>query len=125
MEPITTVASTVATWILTGAFAKGGEELWEAIRLKFKEAGTEGLLTRAEKQPTEHNVEVVEGELVMQMEEDKTFANKLRELVKQLDSAGTIHSASGNIQTGASLKDVQITGGDSSSFNVGNTTQNN
>lgn len=139
MEPITAIANTIAGVIFGEALKEGGKalgkgasekvtQLISAIRDKFKTAGTEGLLARAQKQPTERNIEIVEGELVTQMEEDEVFAKKLAELVEQLKSVGVInseHSVSGNVQTGASFKDVQFTGGDSSHFNVGNATQNN
>ncbi|KYC34575.1 hypothetical protein WA1_51205 [Scytonema hofmannii PCC 7110] len=136
MEPIVTVASAIATLILSEAFKEGGKSLGKGvsekitqlltvIREKFKASGTEGLLTRVEKQPTEPTVAILEAELVTQMSEDEIFAQRLAELVKQLEEAKVLPPSGGNIQTGASFKDVQFTSGDSSTFNVGNTTQNN
>jgi len=70
------------------SFRKGVSETFAqiitAIREKFKTAGTERLLTQAQNQPTESNKSVFQAELETQMNEDETFANKLRELVKQL-----------------------------------------
>jgi putative protein kinase ArgK-like GTPase of G3E family len=99
MEPVTVIASTIATWILNGFFAKGGEDLMTAIREKFKQQGTEGLVTRAENKPTESNVQILEAELVTQMDEDKDFEKKVRELVEQLKKEGVLPDSSGNTNT--------------------------
>jgi hypothetical protein len=60
------------------------------VREKFKLAGTEGLLARAEKQPAEANVSLVKAELAAQMEEDDGFATQLKELLSQLEAAGVV-----------------------------------
>jgi hypothetical protein len=99
MEPITTIAATIATLIFGEALKEGGKALGKSasekiaqlvttIRERFKESGTEGLLTRAEKQPTESNIAIVEAELVTQMSDDATFTEQLENLVKQLEQAG-------------------------------------
>ena len=101
MEPITVVAATIATLFFSEAAKEGGKSLGAGIsklvsqlittvRNKFKAAGTEGLLTRTEKQPTEANIAVVQGELVAQMEEDREFATQLQELLAQLEDAGVV-----------------------------------
>lgn len=136
MEPITTVAGTIAALILSEAFKESGKslgkgasekitQLFKVIREKLKLAGTEGLLTRVEKQPTEPSVAILEAEIVTQMTEDQIFTKRLVELVKQLQEEKSLTSSIGNIQVGAIIKDVQITGGNNSNFSVGNTTQNN
>jgi hypothetical protein len=99
MEPITAIASTIATLIFGEALKEGGKALGKgvsdktaqlitAIRQRFKESGTEGLLTRAEKHPTESNIAIVEAELVAQMSDDEIFTRQLEELAKQLEQAG-------------------------------------
>jgi hypothetical protein len=99
MEPIAAIASTITTLIFGEALKEGGKALGKgvsdkiaqlitAIRQRFKESGTEGLLTRAEKQPTESNIAIVEAELVAQMSDDEIFTRQLEELVKQLEQAG-------------------------------------
>lgn len=99
MEPITAVASAVITLLFSEAFKEGGKALGKGmsdqvgqlisiIHQKFQKAGTEGLITRAEKQPTESNIAIVEGELVTLMEDDKTFADQLGKLMKQFEQTG-------------------------------------
>jgi hypothetical protein len=99
MEPITAVASAVVTLLFSEAFKEGGKalgkgvsdqvaQLISTIHQKFQRAGTEGLIVRAEKQPTESNIAMVEAELVTQMEDDKTFANQLEKLIEQLERTG-------------------------------------
>jgi hypothetical protein len=118
MEPVT-IASTIAGWIFSEASKEVGKALGKgasdkvaqliaAIREKFRAAGTEGLLTRAETQPTKRNIEIVEGELVTQMDEDKAFANQLRELVQQLKREGVIpnSAASTNVNQNSSIGNV-------------------
>ena len=98
MEPITTVAGTIAALILSEAFKESGKslgkgasekitQLFKVIREKLKLAGTEVLLARVEKQPTEPTVAILEAELVTQMTEDKIFAKKLKELIQEIDLA--------------------------------------
>ena len=67
------------------AFDKGGEGILairKAIRDKLTAVGTHVLLKRAEEKPSEGNRQVLQAELVSQMEEDETFANRLQELVE-------------------------------------------
>ena len=99
MEPITTVASTISALILSEAFKEGGKSLGKAssekimqlikvIREKLKISGTDVLLARVENQPTEPTVAILEAELVTQMSEDKIFAQRLDELIKELNLSG-------------------------------------
>jgi hypothetical protein len=117
MEPITIVAGTIASLILDEAFKEGGKSLgkgssekitrlFKVIREKLKLAGTEVLLTRVEKQPTEPTVATLEAELVTQMSEDKIFAQKLAELVKQLQDIKSLTTSCVKIQQqGASFRE--------------------
>jgi hypothetical protein len=99
MDPITAVASTIVTLIFSEAFKEGGKSLGKGvsahvaqlihiIHQTFQKAGTEGVLTRAERQPTESNIAIVEAELVTLMEEGKTFARQLEESAKRFEQAG-------------------------------------
>lgn len=101
MEPIVVVAATISTLFFSEAAKEGGKSLGAdtsklishlitAVRNKFKAAGTEGLLARTEKQPTEANMTLVQGELVAQMEEDRAFATQLQKLLAQMETAGIV-----------------------------------
>jgi hypothetical protein len=120
MEPIT-IAGAIATLVLSEAFKEGGKTLGKGasdkitqlitvIREKFRLSGTEVLLTRVEKQPTEPTVAILEAELVTQMSEDKIFAERLAELVKQLESVGV-------------TRQIAITGINAASLEVGDVIQ--
>lgn len=100
-EPVSVVAGIVTTVILPKVLdtvgANIGEAVWEKsgeviqttrefVQTKLQATGTAGLLTRAEANPTEANVGVLEAELVSQMEEDREFAARLQELVNQIQS---------------------------------------
>ncbi|WP_373530217.1 hypothetical protein [Nostoc sp.] len=110
MEPITAIATTIVKLIFSEALKEGGKALGKSasdrvaqlittIRQRFQESGTAGLLTRAEKQPTESNIAIVEAEIITQMSDDEIFARKIEELVKQLEQAGvTRHVMVSNIK---------------------------
>ncbi len=98
---VSVVAGIVATVILPKVLDtvgdKIGEAVWEKsgeliqttrefVQTKLQTTGTGGLLARAEANPTEANVQVLEAELVSQMEEDREFAARLQELVNQIQS---------------------------------------
>ena len=100
-EPVSVVAGIVTTVILPKVLdtvgANIGEAVWEKsgeviqatrefVQTKLQATGTAGLLARAEANPTEANVQVLEAELVSQMEEDREFAARLQELVNQIQS---------------------------------------
>ena len=98
MEP-TTLAVAVATLFFSEALKEGGKTLGKGVsdlavklihtvRGKFKESGTEGLLTRAERDPT--NIAKVHEELATQMAEDDSYASQLQDLVAQLEAAGVV-----------------------------------
>ncbi len=105
MEPFSVMAGVVTTIalpkVLEKASEKIGEKIGEAavekssetvqllrktVQNRLQAAGTAGLLRRAEDKPTEQNIQVLEGELVSQMEEDKEFAAQLEELIQQIQS---------------------------------------
>jgi hypothetical protein len=101
VDPISVVAGAVTTLILPKAVEKIGEKIGEAVweksgqviqtahqtvQTKLQAAGTGGLLTRAEANPTEANMQVLEAELISQMEQDQEFAARLQELVHQIQS---------------------------------------
>jgi hypothetical protein len=113
VEPITLTAAAIATLFFSEAAKEGGKslgagvsktvtQLMTAVKNKFKTSGTEGVLARAEKQPTEVNVDRVKAELAAQMEEDAGFAAELKDLLAQLESAGVVRQvmASGIDVTG-------------------------
>jgi hypothetical protein len=92
-EPLT--AAVVVSLFFSEAIKEGGKnfakgvtetftKLADTIRKKFKEAGFEGVLKRAEKESTEENKADFQKELQRQMNSDKEFANQLKELVDQL-----------------------------------------
>lgn len=104
METLTALAATVTTLIFSEAFKEGGKALGKGasdkitqlvtiIKERLKKSGTDGLLTRAEKQPTDANIAIVEAELVTQMNDDrdgKVFVQQLEELLDQLKQVGFI-----------------------------------
>ncbi|MCC5666057.1 hypothetical protein LC653_19560 [Nostoc sp. CHAB 5784] len=114
MEPITLTATTmIATVFFSEAVKEGGKslgtavskmvsQLITAVRNKFKAAGTEGLLTRAEKQPTEANINLVKAELAVQMEEDAGFAAELNDLLAQLQATEVVRQVI--------LKGIEVSG---------------
>jgi len=101
IDQLSVVAGIVATVILPPILApmgaKIGDAVWEKsgeliqttrefVQTKLQTTGTGGLLARAEANPSEANVQVLEAELVSQMEEDREFAARLTELVNQIQS---------------------------------------
>jgi predicted RNA-binding protein Jag len=101
VDPLSAVAGAVTTYILPEALKKVGGKIGEAalekseaaliaarktVLAKLQAAGTAGLLTRAEAQPTQANVQVLQAEIVSQMEADQRFAAQLQELVNQIQS---------------------------------------
>jgi hypothetical protein len=100
MEP-TTLAVAVATLFFSEALKEGGKTLGKGVsdlatklihtvRGKFKESGTEGVLNRAEHDPTDKNVGRVQDELETQLEDDRDYAAQLQHLVAQLEAAGVV-----------------------------------
>jgi hypothetical protein len=92
-EPLT--AAVILSLFFSEAIKEGGKALGKGtvdtftfltntIREKFKTEGTEGLLTRAQNQPTEANKAKLQDELQTQIDADGAFAQKLKEIVEQL-----------------------------------------
>ncbi len=107
MEPITLTAAAIATLFFSEAAKEGGKslgagvsktvtQLIAAVKNKFKASGTEGLLARAEKKPTEGNVDSVKAELAVQIEEDAGFAAELKDLLAQIEAAGVVRQVMGS-----------------------------
>lgn len=101
MEPFSMLAGFVTTIVLPKVLEKASEKIGDAaiekigetvqlvrktVQNKLQSAGTTGLLKRAEEKPTEQNIQVLEGELVSQMEEDKEFAAQLEVLIQQIQA---------------------------------------
>ena len=95
VEPLT--AAVIVSLFFSEAIKEGGKALGKGatetftliintIREKFKAEGTEGLLTRAQNQPTEAKKAKLQDELQTQMEVDEGFANKLKELIQNLQA---------------------------------------
>jgi hypothetical protein len=100
MEPAT-LAVAVATLFFSEALKEGGKTLGKGVsdlatklihtvRGKFKESGTEGVLNRAENDPTDKNIGRVQDELGTQLEKDTDYATQLQHLVAQLEAAGVV-----------------------------------
>ncbi len=129
MEPVELTAAAIITLIFTKAVEKSGEKLGEAvlnkisqlvniIRSKFKASGVEGILTKAQENPTDKNKSKFQNELVDQMEEDEEFAKELKELVDELnsnDKVNQIFFRSVKVSRDASVGDIEqeTTGKDS------------
>lgn len=106
MEPLLSMlAGAVTTLLLPKVLEKAGEAIGEklgeaaieksgetvqlvrkTVEGKLQAAGTAGLLKRAEEKPTTQNIQVLEGELVNQMEEDRAFSEQLQALIQQLQA---------------------------------------
>lgn len=93
VEPLT--AAVIVSLFFSEAIKEGGKTLGKGvtdifnklvntIREKLKAEGTEGLLKRAEKDPTEANKAKLQEELQTQIDTDAAFANQLQQLVEQL-----------------------------------------
>ena len=94
MEPLT--ATAIVTLLFSEAIKEGGKAIGNAIvvgvasiftliRQKLQDSGTEGLLARAEKQPTdEKSLGKLADELQTQLDEDKEFSEKLQGLIKEV-----------------------------------------
>jgi hypothetical protein len=99
MEPISTVALTVTGMFFGEAVKEAGkglgkaasetvEKLTELVRAKFSKEGTEGLILRAEQQPTDKNIENATDELVTLLQQDTEFEGQVRSLLSELEQAG-------------------------------------
>jgi hypothetical protein len=92
MEPTTLATATIIALFTSEAVKAGGKALGEGtsklvgqlftlIRNKFKASKAEGVLTIAEEEPTEENIDIVRTVLLNQIKKDEEFADQLRELL--------------------------------------------
>ena len=119
MEPLT--ATAIVTLLFSEAIKEGGKAIGKAvvggvtdifilIRQKLQNAGTEGLLIRAEKQPTdEKSLGKLADELQTQLDEDKEFSDKLQQLINEVvASEPSLQTILKNIKVQGNLKAEDI-----------------
>jgi histidyl-tRNA synthetase len=70
------------------AVSEKAGQLTELVRAKFFKEGTEGLIVRAEQQPTDKNIEKATDELVTLLQQDTEFEGQVRTLLRELEQAG-------------------------------------
>ncbi|MBW4475005.1 MAG: Fis family transcriptional regulator [Stenomitos rutilans HA7619-LM2] len=98
VDPVSVIVGAITSLILPKAAEKFGEKLGDvtleksaalvqaarqAVHNKLEKSNSVGLLTRAEEKPTEHNIRVLEAEIIGQVEDDPQFAAQLEALVDQ------------------------------------------
>jgi hypothetical protein len=99
MEPLTTLAVTVASLFFGEAVKEAGKSLGQAttkkiaqitdmVRARFQKTNTEGLLIRAEQQPIERNITKVTEELEAQFTDDPAFFEEVQAEVQELEKLG-------------------------------------
>jgi hypothetical protein len=115
MDPATIAALTTVTGLFFGEAAKeAGKKLGDAameksaqlialVRNKFHDAGTEGILTRAEKEPSEKNITKFTDELEEHLQ-DVEFTEKVQELSAGLEREGLTQEMFKNASFGSGLK---------------------
>jgi hypothetical protein len=120
MEPVT-LAVAVATLFFSEALKEGGKALGKSVselagnlihtvRDKFKDTGTEGLLTRAEHEPTPKTINMVQDELATQLAEDDGYAAQVQALVAQLEAAGVVRQVmASNLEVAETLRARSMT----------------
>ncbi|MEA5476320.1 hypothetical protein VB774_01690 [Pseudanabaena galeata UHCC 0370] len=114
-------ATAIVTLLFSEAIKEGGKALGKSvvggithvftlIREKLQAAGTEGLLTRAEKQPTdEKTLGKLADELQTQIDEDNDFSEKLQQLIKEVvASEPSLQTILTNIKVQGSIKAKDI-----------------
>jgi hypothetical protein len=95
VEPLT--AAVIVSLFFSEAVKEGGKalgkgvidtftQLVNTIREKFQAHSIDGILTLAQNQPTETNKAIFQNVLQTQMDTDEEFANKLKELIQQLQA---------------------------------------
>jgi hypothetical protein len=95
---VSVIVGAITSLILPKAAEKFGEKLGDvtleksgaliqaarqAVQNKLEKSNSVDLLTRAEEKPTEHNIRVLEAEIIGQVEDDPEFADQLKALVAQ------------------------------------------
>ena len=119
METLT--ATAIVTLLFSEAIKEGGKavgkgvvggitHVFTLIREKLQAAGTEGLLTRAEKQPTdEKTLGKLADELQTQIDEDNEFSEKLQQLIKEVvASEPSLQAILTNMKVQGSIKAKDI-----------------
>jgi hypothetical protein len=96
VDPISVIVGAITSLILPKAAEKFGEKLGDvtleksgaliqaarqAVQNKLEKSNSVGILTRAEEKPTEHNIRVLEAEIIGHVEDDPEFAEQLKALV--------------------------------------------
>lgn len=95
VEPLT--AAVIVSLFFSEVVKEGGKalgkgvtdtftQLVNTIREKFQAHSVDGILTLAQNQPTETNKAIFQNVLQNQMDTDEAFANKLKELIQQLQA---------------------------------------
>lgn len=127
MEPLTLLASALSQYLVPKALEKIGETvgvsavaqsqksidaLRQKVRGKLKASNTDGILTQAQSNPTESNIQVLETVLLSQLDADASFAQQLQQLMDE------IHQQSPQLQS--VLNNVRIKG----DAEIGSVTQN-
>ncbi|WP_375495824.1 hypothetical protein [uncultured Nostoc sp.] len=95
VEPLT--AAVIVSLFFSEAVKEGGKalgkgvidtfnQLVNTIQEKFQAHSIDGILTLAQNQPTETNKAIFQNVLQTQMDADEAFANKLKELIQQLQA---------------------------------------
>lgn len=105
VDPLSIVAGVVTVYILPEALKKIGGKIGEAaleksgaaikttretVLAKLQIAGTAGLLTRADTQPNEANMQMLQAELVSQMNTDQRFAAQLQKFINHIQSESPV-----------------------------------
>lgn len=101
IDPLSLLAQGVITFIIPKALEKMGEMVGETaflksketisatrdtVRKKLKSTNTDGILTMAEADPSEGNLQVLETVLLTQMKTDEVFASQLRALLEEIQA---------------------------------------
>jgi hypothetical protein len=101
IDPLSLLAQGVITFIIPKALEKMGEMVGEtaflksketisatrdAVQKKLKSTNTDGILTMAEADPSEGNLQVLETVLLTQMKTDEVFASQLRALFEEIQA---------------------------------------
>jgi hypothetical protein len=99
IAPLSVLAQAVVTFIIPKALERVGEMIGESAFLKSKETiqatrdvvqnklkstNTDGILTIAEADPSETNIQMLETVLISQMKTDEAFASQIKTLLQEI-----------------------------------------
>jgi hypothetical protein len=130
MEPLTAIAATITTLICSEAAKEFGKDvlkdgaketakaayaklktLLSAIQKKFQTEGVEGILKKAQDNPSDPKVQTkLQTELADQMESDRPFAEQLQALIAELEQTPEIKQVllkGIRVQGNATIGDVE------------------